>query len=1220
LRIVVFKLAHGVWRRCGEAASARLSAAPYSAHHKLYSEVMVSSVASAVALVDVGRFREAVEYVQKAAKALCEAAKEAFEKVKVTVQRLVELFVEAVARVLALMDEHRAYLFLMAAAAAGVVALGVALNLWGLVELEKLAHAAVGAPFVAGLVDAGGKAAERFRALAESYEKWKDEKVINEIINAPLSGERPYLKLTESRRGLPPPLVELRRALTRVGDEAERDAAVVAALVLYKTLVKNAGVYGEWAGWYEWARDLVDEQVFAVVAEEVEGLREAQKRLEEVAEQVRRELNAVLALYASHSRELYEKLRPHLEVDVEKAEELAEARRIELNKYSNANMGSKVYAALFSAARGGIYGHAAMLLAGEGALADIVLSAPMTAYKKAKRVAKGRGEAVDPSRSRVGAAGWEDRAASALLRYLLGRAVDEDLVFRRVEGGFEVFRAYGGVETRIDELKIGESVARSEAGEEALRRFVEEARRETPDLSGTRKIWHALPWFATDVSFDKGWIVAGTADIRQAAWYVALFGEPESISGRADVAEEGIKPNVTMRWRRERLDIIIAEEGEELKPLLGRAVKSWREIVDAIDWSWVLKRSEELVDELKPWIGPEGMSDMEREGLARRMLGELALIAHFAEARRGMDDDKWREERVKNLAKAVEALSGGRIAGDYAERLAQAIIYYAEGKKTYAERRIENLAKEVGVSNKEVWEIDEFVLGDMYCLTRDCARDAVVRKFVEPALELIMLDKALRGEFDGEKAKLIFGVMYATAVAGDGHVGPDIVTLTVGGELGGGAALLRLATLHLLNQLLPKEFKLNAGIYVEKDRYYRIDAYGENAARFKRFLAVTAPSAGGGYLSEKFDRFVKEAQVEVQLDKNSIRLTEGGNVAVDLTISEGGVAVKYTVYLRKYILLEFQSTDRGRVELAARLLRLAGVSAEVKRKEDGRGEWRVEATTDMLAAGREELRKALAEIVKTARGNGWVDEKKARRWLEKLEKGVATWEGKKFSIRLVEGALEVRFNPTSRESVEKMAREFKAMGLKEGVHFTVKWSGGRGRVSLLAEGVRRLAWVSVHGEEGQRQRAAEFLKFLEAKARAKGGEVLRKLEALLEEGRSRGALRLVGLERDGVKVLDVKTEEKGDKLYITLRAEVDGAAGEYKITFYRERDGTRRLQFYVRGGAARAAKLIEVLTGEKPQVTEMPDGRTRIRGSERHIDALARYEELRETIERWSNQ
>jgi hypothetical protein len=186
----------------------------------------------------------------------------------------------------------------------------------------------------------------------------------------------------------------------------------------------------------------------------------------------------------------------------------------------------------------------------------------------------------------------------------------------------------------------------------------------------------------------------------------------------------------------------------------------------------------------------------------------------------------------------------------------------------------------------------------------------------------------------------------------------------------------------------------------------------------------------------------------------------------------------------------------------------------------------------------------------------------------------------------------------------------------------VRWSGGSGYVSLLAEGVRRLKWVSIHGEGEQRRRAAEFLKFLEARASAKGAEVLRKLEALVEEGRSRGVLRLVGPERGGVKVLDVKTEEKGDKLYITLRVEVDGAVGEYKITLYRERSGARRLQFYVRGGEAvvRAIKLVEVLTGERPSVAERPDGLTRIGGAGRHIDALARYEELREAIEKWSSR
>ena len=94
-----------------------------------------------------------------------------------------------------------------------------------------------------------------------------------------------------------------------------------------------------------------------------------------------------------------------------------------------------------------------------------------------------------------------------------------------------------------------------------------------------------------------------------------------------------MKPNVKMRWRRERLDDIIAEEGEELGPLLGRTVKSWRELVDAIDWSWVLKRVEEMADTLKPWIGPERASDAEREGLMRKIISELALLAHFVKAR-----------------------------------------------------------------------------------------------------------------------------------------------------------------------------------------------------------------------------------------------------------------------------------------------------------------------------------------------------------------------------------------------------------------------------------------------------------------------------------------------------------------------------------------------------------------------------------------------------------
>jgi hypothetical protein len=54
-------------------------------------------------------------------------------------------------------------------------------------------------------------------------------------------------------------------------------------------------------------------------------------------------------------------------------------------------------------------------------------------------------------------------------------------------------------------LWIGD-VAYFKLSEEELRRLVEEARRMAPDLSGIRKIWQTLEWFATDMSFTGGQI------------------------------------------------------------------------------------------------------------------------------------------------------------------------------------------------------------------------------------------------------------------------------------------------------------------------------------------------------------------------------------------------------------------------------------------------------------------------------------------------------------------------------------------------------------------------------------------------------------------------------------------------------------------------------------------------------------------------------------------
>jgi hypothetical protein len=409
-----------------------------------------------------------------------------------------------------------------------------------------------------------------------------------------------------------------------------------------------------------------------------------------------------------------------------------------------------------------------------------------------------------------------------------------------------------------------------------------------------------------------------------------------------------------------------------------------------------------------------------------------------------------------------------------------------------------------------------------------------------------------------------------------------------------------------------------------------------------RLLAVSAPSAGGGYLSPKFEGFVGEARAEVRLDRDSVRLTKGGRVAADLTISEGGVDVKYSVYLHEKILLQFQSTDRNRAELAARLLRHAGVDAEVKKVGD-RDEWQVIASTDMLAAGRRELRDAVRKVVEEALEKGWVDEKKARRWLEKLEGGLTLREGwPKYNVRLTNsGALVIRYRSTNPGNIEREAQRFRDMGLVEGVHFSVKMpeEGGRGYVSIRSEGLAYAAWLSVHGSGDQQELAAEFVSYILQRAREEGNNIYEKVKEVVEEGRARGSLKLEGFEgvvevegrKHVVKVIGGGAEfGKGRSSKILLRikitAEVDGVMRDYEVTFSRRGSDNKAVGFAVAradapGGreadAERFSALIKTLTGEEPWVRRMKDGTIIIECGREHLDGFTRYAELAEAIERW---
>jgi len=243
-------------------------------------------------------------------------------------------------------------------------------------------------------------------------------------------------------------------------------------------------------------------------------------------------------------------------------------------------------------------------------------------------------------------------------------------------------------------------------------------------------------------------------------------------------------------------------------------------------------------------------------------------------------------------------------------------------------------------------------------------------------------------------------------------------------------------------------------------------------------------------------------------------------------------------------------------------------------------------------------------------------------------------------VRLVEGALEVRFNSTNSGNIEWEMQRLRQMGLEEGKHFTVKMpEGGRdGYVYIRREGLAYAARLSVRGE-GERQRlAAEFIEYILQRAREEGEEVYEKVKEIIEEGRARGSLTLKGFEKevevDGekykVKVIGgeaVEEDRNGRKLLrIRITAEVDGVRRDYTITYSRlGRDkaavGRAYAKADVPGGreedAGRLAAVIEALTGIKPKVYRRSDDTIEIVCGREHLEGFRRFAELADAIEKW---
>jgi hypothetical protein len=150
--------------------------------------------------------------------------------------------------------------------------------------------------------------------------------------------------------------------------------------------------------------------------------------------------------------------------------------------------------------------------------------------------------------------------------------------------------------------------------------------------------------------------------------------------------------------------------------------------------------------------------------------------------------------------------------------------------------------------------------------------------------------------------------------------------------------------------------------------------------------------------------------------------------------------------------------------------------------------------------------------------------------------------------------------------------------------------------------------------------------------------VYRKALEVVEEGRSRGSLKLKDFEKEVevngrkyvVKVIDgeaVEEKHNGKTLLrIRITAEVDGVRSDYTITYGRYGRNNAAVGFATaranahggrEGDAERYSALIKALTGKEPRIHKRSNGAVEIVCDREHLDGFMRYTELADAIMKW---
>ncbi|MFZ8806482.1 MAG: hypothetical protein ACO2PN_00025, partial [Pyrobaculum sp.] len=654
-------------------------------------------------------------------KTLYDTAKDVFEHVKVTVQRLVELFVEAVTRVLAWVDEHKAHLFLTAAVTAGAITQSTALNLWGLVELEKLAYAASLTPFVFANVEEYSReeVLNRLRNASDPYKKFK------EIAEAANEGKVKLAEPWESLRKLILPNESEKMELMRGGraglyskfrkDENYKRALFYAALALEEALAGYKSALRKLEEAFDVYRKDVKEREKVVQKEEVGVEPFKQDMYVTDLKQIKQLAEDEEVVFKNALRTLREKLNEYavryglrglLNVEESEARKLAEAEHRKLSKFKNVNFGTKAYAALIAyreyvLGRKSAYGTVAWHWLEVGGFAWLLYYAPSTAYIEAEKAKPEKPAAV------------EELVAEAFRRLFLKPGADryrgfiEELIEEFKEGDklalmledktkssyvFRLFRLEEGDKlVELEGVKLGISRVGEGAGviytmeldaerRELFRQELNTAEKATEELRGRWPIedplLYMLGWVDSDVAISGGLLQMSTSHLWQLAETHALFDWSYLTVLGVGLTLEGPKPQFYARTSLEKLDEAIRKSAEDgwLK-MLGIKAESW----DGLK-RWVVENWDVVVNAAARRLGEEVRSELEAlrnklndDKVAREVVAPALLLIQAE--RLGMN-----ETTLKYFAAVVS----GAINGDGHVSAAMGVVGLASGERDIA--------------------------------------------------------------------------------------------------------------------------------------------------------------------------------------------------------------------------------------------------------------------------------------------------------------------------------------------------------------------------------------------------------------------------------------------------------------------------------------------------------------------------------------------------------